>query len=679
MEAVQPHTKTPTRAMTHIDVSWLLAGRICVLSLALLAATFFTFFVDRFAADQVRVVYGSLLVLFVFCSVSALWLRRNEPGPVFTYLQLLADVGFVTGVVYITGGPRSPFLFLYLPPTMVAAILRSQRTALAMALLSIAAYTTLTWAMLQGILIPADGAGPIVISQTAIWLQHVGLLSAMILIGIATSFLKRRLFSSYQLVAESNREFWELVKRQESLIQAMPDGVITLANDGRVVSINAAAMGLLKLNEKEAIGKTVPQLLLHVDPTIEIGANFSEDKRGELTLQPKHLTQPIRLGSHRQMLRTSAGDPAGTIVVFQDVTKLRSIEEELELQERMARMIAESGKKTGPTYTKIESFVGESPIMQKVFKLIDKVSRSDATVLVVGESGTGKELVAKAIHLGGPRANGPFVPVNCGAIPESLIESELFGHKRGAFTDAHTDHLGLFRQAHGGTIFLDEIGELPIQMQAKLLRALQEKTVRPVGGEYDIPVDVRIVAATNKNLKTQIDKGEFREDLFYRLNVISMRLPPLRERKEDIPLLVHSILKGLMTPGKALPIVTPAAMQSLLHYGYPGNVRELENILERALVLGGDAVLPDHLPDSIRDPHKGKQEFTTEVLVDESMQFPVSLDEILSSVERRYLEVALLKTNGAKKKAAGLLGINFRSFRYRLQKYGMQEGQDGEE
>jgi two-component system response regulator PilR (NtrC family) len=309
--------------------------------------------------------------------------------------------------------------------------------------------------------------------------------------------------------------------------------------------------------------------------------------------------------------------------------------------------------------------------MQRVFKLIERTAPSDATVLINGESGTGKELVARALHLGGEKAAGPFVPVNCGAIPENLIESELFGHKKGAFTGADSDNLGLFRKAQGGTIFLDEIGELPLHMQVKLLRALQDKRVRPVGANSDLPIDVRVIAATNRNLRGEVSAGNFREDLFYRLNVINIQMPPLRDRRGDIPLLITSSLKRL-AKGAKIPVVPPATMQLLLNYSYPGNVRELENILERAVVLGGEVILPEHLPEQIREPQVSATR-ETRIIVDETLVLPVNLERILADVERKYIEVALIQSSGVKKKAAELLGINFRSFRYRLEKLSLGE------
>jgi DNA-binding NtrC family response regulator len=354
----------------------------------------------------------------------------------------------------------------------------------------------------------------------------------------------------------------------------------------------------------------------------------------------------------------------------------RELEEKLAMQDKMARLLADKQEFPASVPGMFSRIVGTSPIMQKVFTLIEKVANTDATVLINGESGTGKELVARAIHSGKNSGKNPFIAVNCGAIPENLIESQLFGHKKGAFTGADSDYSGLFLQADGGTIFLDEIGELPLLMQTKLLRVLQEKTIRPIGGAKDIPIDVRIIAATNRTLKKEVELGNFREDLFYRLNVISIRIPSLRARKEDIPLLVRSILRKLLPPEKEA-VIAPGTMDLLMSYDYPGNVRELENILERTIVLGGEVILPEHLPSQL---HQAVAQITssggpakeTNIIINENVVFPVHLEHILDTIERKYLELALIQTSGAKKRAAELLGINFRSFRYRLQKYGIE-------
>jgi two-component system response regulator PilR (NtrC family) len=308
--------------------------------------------------------------------------------------------------------------------------------------------------------------------------------------------------------------------------------------------------------------------------------------------------------------------------------------------------------------------VGDSAVMQRVRELMFRAAPTDATVLITGPSGTGKEVVAKGIHRLGARAEQSLVVVNCGAIPGELLESQLFGHKKGSFTGAVSDHIGLFVEAHKGTIFLDEIGELPLLLQAKLLRVLQERIVRPVGGTKDIPVDVRIIAATNRNLKQEVQAGRFREDLYYRLNVIGIELPPLVQRREDIPMLVHAILSR-QCAGSEVPTLPVDMMNRLMQYSYPGNVRELENILERAIVFGDDGIVLEN-QSPVPSPRSTPQ--NTEIISVSSVTFPVNLEEILASIESSYMHRALAHAGGVKKKAAELLGLNFRSFRYRYDK-----------
>lgn len=314
--------------------------------------------------------------------------------------------------------------------------------------------------------------------------------------------------------------------------------------------------------------------------------------------------------------------------------------------------------------------IGKSKKMRELYELIEKVAPSMANVLVLGESGTGKELVARAIHYNSPRKDKPFVAVNCGAIPETLMESELFGHKKGAFTGAINDRAGLFEQAGGGTLFLDEIGEVPLQLQAKLLRVLQEKEFRRVGGVSDQKADVRIVAASNRNLEEQVREGSFREDLFYRLNVVQIQMPPLRERNEDIPQLVEHFFRKHVPASVSGEIITPAALKLLMSYGFPGNVRELENLVERCAVLGSREIDVESLPPQLRgtQPHQGAicDEF---VIPSEGME----LEGYLDGIEKKILLQALDRCGGVKKKAAELLGLTFRSFRYRLAKFGMDE------
>jgi len=321
-----------------------------------------------------------------------------------------------------------------------------------------------------------------------------------------------------------------------------------------------------------------------------------------------------------------------------------------------------------------DNIIGQSPKMLALYDLLEKVAPTKTNVLITGESGTGKELVAKAIHYNSPRKEKPFVTLNCGAIPEALLESELFGHMKGAFTDAIATKKGLFEMADEGTIFLDEISELPLMMQVKLLRVLQDREFKRVGGTEDIRVDVRIIAATNKDLERAVKEKRFREDLFYRLNVIQIKLPSLRERREDIPVLAAHFLKRYSEElNKNISRISPEALHLLLNYEYPGNVRELQNIIERAVALGTDQELTATNLRSYLD----EQIHTKKGVID--LEIPnegIDLEKVVEDLERTLLVKALDKTMGIKKKAAELLHINFRSMRYRLEKYGLNDGQD---
>jgi two-component system response regulator PilR (NtrC family) len=318
-----------------------------------------------------------------------------------------------------------------------------------------------------------------------------------------------------------------------------------------------------------------------------------------------------------------------------------------------------------------ESLLGESQIMCNIRSTIGKLSRSQAPVYISGESGTGKELVARLIHGKGPRADSPFVPVNCGAIPSELMESEFFGHRKGSFTGAVSDKDGLFQVAAGGTLFLDEIAELPMHMQSKLLRAIQEKAVRPVGGQHEVPTDVRILSATHKDLGKLVGEGLFRQDLYYRLNVIELNVPPLRERREDIPLLARHFLQQLAEQGQGLNhSLDKQALRALGNYTFPGNVRELENILERATALCENNVIT---PQDMQLPElPADSESTTPAEPLELEPGAVPLDTYMDKVEKEALIKALEQTRYNKTAAAKLLGITFRALRYRLKKLGLE-------
>jgi two-component system response regulator PilR (NtrC family) len=307
--------------------------------------------------------------------------------------------------------------------------------------------------------------------------------------------------------------------------------------------------------------------------------------------------------------------------------------------------------------------LGESPAMEQVRSMIERLAKSQAPVYINGESGSGKELAARMIHRGGPRAELPFIAVNCGAIPENLMESEFFGYKKGAFTGAEGDRDGFFQAANGGTLFLDEVADLPLAMQVKLLRAIQEKKVRKVGSTQEEPVDVRLISATHKNLNTLVESGEFRQDLFYRLHVIELSMPPLREMREDIPVIAQAILARLARGAPAR--LHADAVAALEKYPFPGNVRELENILERGLSL---AVDPQHIV--AEDLHLTPVADETDAPIPPGEKWP--LQDYLDRVERAAINEALEKTRYNRTAAAKLLGITFRAMRYRMERLGIK-------
>lgn len=324
-----------------------------------------------------------------------------------------------------------------------------------------------------------------------------------------------------------------------------------------------------------------------------------------------------------------------------------------------------------------QNLVGNSEAMHRIFEMVRRVSSTPTNVLVTGESGTGKEMVAKAIHYNGPLKDKPFVTINCGAIPESLMESEMFGHKKGSFTGAVVDKSGLFEVADGGTLFLDEVGELAPSIQVKLLRAIQERVIRRVGATDDTKVEVRIIAATNRDLEHMVGTGEFRQDLFYRLNVINIRMPSLRERTDDIPLLANHFLKKYNDRlSKVINGISVDAMEMLKKYNYPGNVRELENIIERTVALeGGATILPESLPPFVNTPVGRKLASSHEIEITED---GIDLDRVVGQIEKELLVKAIHAAGGVKKRAAKLLNITFRSMRYRVEKYNLGTISDDE-
>jgi two-component system response regulator PilR (NtrC family) len=368
----------------------------------------------------------------------------------------------------------------------------------------------------------------------------------------------------------------------------------------------------------------------------------------------------MKLGAYDYLIKPFQVDDINAVIA-------RALEKKALVEENLALRDLVAGR------ARLANLIGKSRAMQKLFEQIAKIHSTRTSVLITGESGTGKELVARALHTEGARAAKAFVAVNCGAIPDELMESELFGHKKGAFTGAIADKPGLFQQADGGTLFLDEIGELSTGLQVKLLRALQERKVKPVGATEELELDVRVIAATNRDLEAEVARAAFRADLYYRLNVIELHLPPLRQRREDIALLAEHFLRRFTSEHGRATRLAPDALRKLETYDFPGNVRELENMIERAVALSSSAVIvPEELPElrAANAPPPAPPE-----------AFPadgVDLERMVADFERMWVLRALDETGGVRKRAAELLGISFRSLRYRLDKLGIEPRSDRE-
>ena len=431
-------------------------------------------------------------------------------------------------------------------------------------------------------------------------------------------FLKKQ---SFEVIAADSAERALELFRQDAF-----DLVLT---DQRMVNMS----GLELLQAVHAINPETPVILITAFGTIE--AAVAALKQGAID----YLTKPLNLEELLHRIRLVS-------------ERYRIINENRELREALQER------------HRIEGIIGESGPMLEVLSLVRRVAPSEATVLIRGESGTGKELIAKAIHFGSPRARGPLVKVNCAALPEALLESELFGHEKGAFTGALTSRQGRFELANGGTIFLDEIGDLPLHLQAKLLRVLQEREYEKVGSSRSVKVNVRILAASHRPLEALIKAGQLREDLYYRLNVVTILIPPLRERRTDLVLLIEHFLRRFAEKnGKTIRGLTPEAREILLRYDYPGNVRELENIVERAVVLTRDDVIGSgDLPLTVQEPE-----------IADGGDRETNLTVAVEALERRMIRDALAQSDGVQTRAADLLGLGERGLRYKLIKYGFRE------
>ena len=448
----------------------------------------------------------------------------------------------------------------------------------------------------------------------------------------------------------SMRDFMEILLQRDNhevvSCGSAAEAVLALESDDFDVVISDIRMpgmsGLELLDRVQQLAQDTLVILITAHGTTESAVDAM--KRGAYD----YLTKPCSVDEIR-------------VVVDKALEKRSLASENLSLKRRLREQ------------TSLPTMLGKSSRMRELFELVRQVAPTRANILITGESGTGKELVARSIHALSDRQDRPFVTINCGAIPENLLESELFGHVKGSFTGAISHKEGLFEAADGGTLFLDEIGEMPLSLQVKVLRAIQDRTFKRVGGTSDIQVDVRILCATNRVLSEEVRRGSFREDLFYRLNVIEVQLPRLRERPEDIPELVRLFVERYASElSRPVQEVDPEVLTVLERYAFPGNVRELENLVERAVTLArSERITIDCMPATVLAPPQaaGRPGLPTD---------GADLNELLADYERGLLDAALERTGGVKKRAAALLRVSFRSFRYRLEKLGLDNAEDGD-
>lgn len=662
------------------------------------------------------VTFAVIVLAYLGTVLSAVAVRSISRPVLLAYLQIVFDVLLITGALGAMRAASGPMALLYVLPIANAAGLLLVPGAVAAAVASSVAYGALLVHAQHVVLAvggsaPLDVGWPIVLAGTCFGLTAIGVGS-----------VARRLADAEGQLERQRGEVDRLEELHRALANGLECGILVADREGRVRSANPASQQILSLPAASILGREISWLL----PLLESAEQEGEPGGHVECAQRVGAGDSRRLRVGRTTLRDTYGNTAGQIVMLQDVTRIEQLEAQVAQNEGAPLLLereegsddesagedAEASEGPGA----VDGLIGRCAAMEQISRLVDKVAAADATVLITGESGTGKELVARAIHRRSGRSEGPFVVVNCGAIPENLIESELFGHVRGAFTGAVADRTGLFRRAHGGTIFLDEIGELSPSLQVRLLRVLQDHRVVPVGGSSPLDVDVRVVAATNRVLEDLVKTGEYREDLYYRLAVISIDLPPLRERGKDLAMLIeHFLRQGAERHGKDVKGVSAKAMTLLLRHPYAGNVRELENVIEHAITLADrDTVQEADLPESVRgviptrlarpssaeatvsamggslppvedlaaaagpESWNESAESRPDTLSGESpVRLPIdegegaSLDDQLARQEQEMLLAALERASGVKKKAAALLGINYRSFRHRLQKYGL--------
>jgi transcriptional regulator with PAS, ATPase and Fis domain len=644
-------------------LGWFLLVRL------LLVSAFFGGVAMLYFGEHVSTVPDAILGLIALgygiTAISGLFLPSVRRVFLYAAVQIFVDLGLVSLMIVLTGALQSPLPVLYNVVILNAALLRLGR---GITLTAVAA--TIAYAAVIALL--AFITGDVHLTQNLF--THLTNVASFFAIATLARYLTTQLAAAERLLEQQRQALGRIEDLQRLVVNSIDHGLIVTDGAGRITSANPSAAEILGFDPIAAAGGSLSTLL---PASVALP---SDGESVEFTLGDADTRRVLRVKS--ATVTDTFQLPVACVYVVQDVTTVRDMESRLREQDALEAYASSVQPLRDLPITSFEGLVGESEVMRRMFALIEKIAPTDSTVLITGESGTGKELVARAVHARSPRAKREFVAVNCGAIPATLIESEFFGHVRGAFTGAIADRPGLFRQANGGTIFLDEIGELPPTLQVRLLRVLQDHQIVPVGGGTPIAVDVRVVAATNRDIERLIATNQFREDLYYRLNVIRIETPPLRARPEDIPILLAHVLRSCATRhGKAVAKVSPRTMRTLATYSYPGNIRELENIVDHAVTLcEGDLLtehdLPAHLlphQESPAQPHPRPQ---PEPALPPLFVAGRSLDDQLATYEKDMLLAALDRADGVRKRAAELLGIKYRSLRHRLSKYGLAGGDE---
>ncbi len=668
-------------------LKWFLLGRVAIISgfFLVLASGYLSPGVQTYsvAVDRLLLIVGAIYAVTL---VSALLVDRLEDLRAFTYVQIAIDLILITGAIYLTAGIDSPFAFLYSLAIVNGAVLLFTSGAVFAAIGATVLYDALLLGIATGLIAWVNPHGLGRGTVDAVLISRILTTNlTFFLIAFLSGFLTRRISETEQLLDEKRAETERIAMLKDTLALAIGSTLVTTDPDGLILAVDSSDGESIFRNQPAEslrgrdIGDVFPPLKLTPSARLRFLQSPSALEPVELSHSPEGGEPPIDLRCSTAPLRDTFGHPIGALYVLQDVTSLRTVDDDASEIEPAAAELITSDDSEEKVTERNDGLYGTSSAMQELRKLIERVAASDATVLISGESGTGKEVSARAIHSLGDRRDKPFVAINCGAIPENLIESELFGHAKGAFTGAIADRAGAFRLADSGTIFLDEIGELALHLQVKLLRVLQERVFRPVGSETSVAVNVRIIAATNRDLPKLVEEEKFREDLFYRLNVIHLEVPPLRQRSDDIPLLVRHFLDQFSeVHGRQVSHFTPEAARALLDHDYPGNVRELENVVEHAVALcDGDVAGVEHLPGYLTGesaPAAGAPIRPVEIPSPEGAEESwedIDLERDLAEYEKNILLRALNEAGGVKKRAAELLGINYRSLRHRLQKYGL--------